>query len=157
MRERRRKDFFFLRETEYEVTLQAGKEQAAEDCNWRISRFNREEQQRYQWPATAGSASSREQQLMDVECDIHFTTVQPHISLCDIWYFSGHVQSGLIVSTWHTEAFKPKKCKDTCHSHQSCEMCVFLILQIRNVTIWHSAGWETMHKRGKVITHSLML
>lgn len=61
----------------------AGEEVAAEGCDCRRLRFSREEQQRYQWPTTAGPASSREQRLMNGEHDRSFSTVQSYDSLHD--------------------------------------------------------------------------
>lgn len=62
-------------------------------------------------------------------------------------------------SSWHDRGeWSNLKCtEDMCHSRPTCEMCFSLIWQIRNTNMWHSTSWESMHKREKVITHSLML
>lgn len=86
---------------------------AAEVGDSRLLWFNREEQQRYQWSTTAGSTSSREKCLMDVEHDIGFLAAQPHNSRHVTWYFSAHVWSGLTVLMWHAEVCKCKTCRKT--------------------------------------------
>lgn len=126
---------------------------AAEGCDCRLLQFNREEQQRYQWLTTAVSASAREWCLMDEGTwyrRFHWAAKQKpgghlifHCPLCP------HC---------HMNAFKIEKMQRTLVIFVgSWEMCFFLILQIRNTNIWHSAGWESTHRMEKVITHSLML
>lgn len=115
---------------------------AAEGC-CRLLRFNREEQQRYQWLTTAGSASCREQRLMDGEHDIDFSTVQPHNSLDDIWYLfycTCPVWTNRLDMTHRSVEIKKKARGHVSFFffYQSCEMCFVLILQIRNASIWHS-------------------
>lgn len=122
----------FLRQTDVKWSELTGWWEAtvaAEGC--RLSRFNREEQQRYQRPTTAGSASSREQCLMDGEHDIDFSTVQPHMPTwhwifhwtCPVWTKCPDIT--------HRRVLK-NNAEDTCRSCPSCEMCFFLILQIRH-------------------------
>lgn len=68
----------FLRGMNAEYESKVERQQLKSDS--RFLWFNREGQQRYQWSTTAGSTSSREKCLMDVEHDIGCFAVLPHNS-----------------------------------------------------------------------------